>query len=73
MCTILNKESDGSFIDSWEESEKQGNLINVDRGKIFRNKGFIDLIKEKKDIEYQELDKDEYWVDDLVLIVCKNY
>lgn len=73
MCTILNKESDGSFIDSWEESEKQGNLINVDRSKIFRNKGFIDLIKEKKDIEYQELDKDEYWVDDLVLIVCKNY
>lgn len=73
MCTILNKESDGSFIDSWEESEKQGNLINVDLSKIFRNKGFIDLIKEKKDIEYQELDKDEYWVDDLVLIVCKNY
>lgn len=73
MCKLLNKESDGSFIDSWEESEKQGNLINVDRGKIFRNKGFIDLIKEKKDIEYQELDKDEYWVDDLVLIVCKNY
>lgn len=30
MCKILNKESDGSFIDSWEESEKQGNLINVD-------------------------------------------
>lgn len=73
MCMILNKESDGSFIDSWEESEKQGNLINVDRSKIFRNKGFIDLIKEKKDKEYQELDKDEYWVDDLVLIVCKNY
>lgn len=73
MCKLLNKKSDGSFIDSWEESEKQGNLINVDRSKIFRNKGFIDLIKEKKDIEYQELDKDEYWVDDLVLIVCKNY
>lgn len=73
MCKLLNKESDGSFIDSWEESEKQGNLINVDLSKIFRNKGFIDLIKEKKDIEYQELDKDEYWVDDLVLIVCKNY
>lgn len=30
MCMILNKESDGSFIDSWEESEKQGNFINVD-------------------------------------------
>lgn len=73
MCKLPNKESDGSSIDSWEESEKQGNLINVDQSKILRNKGSIDLTKEKKDTEYQELDKDEYWVDDLVLTVCKNH
>lgn len=73
MCKLPNKESDGSSIDSWEESEKQGNLINVDRSKILRNKGSIDLTKEKKDTEYQELDKDEHWVDDLVLTVCKNH
>lgn len=73
MCKIPNKESGGSFTNNWEETEKQGNLINLDQSKILRNKGSIDSTKEKKDTEYQELDKDDHWVDQLVLTVCKNH